>query len=74
MKRLLQFLTGYIDPNIVETKVWPIIDAFQSDDCFDRVPNEPGIYIMVAKKRNFVYPKKIHQCFILAHPSILETV
>lgn len=48
MKRFLQFLTGHIDKTIVDSKVWPIIDAFQSSDCFDCVPNEPGIYIMVA--------------------------
>lgn len=55
MKRILQFLTGYIEKTIVESKVWCIEDAFQTDDCFNDVPNEPGIYIMVAKKRDFVY-------------------
>ena len=73
MKRLLQFLTGYIDPNIVETKVWPIIDAFQSDDCFDRVPNEPGIYIMVAKKRKFVYPKNDSPVFYIGTSKHLKS-
>lgn len=65
MKRFLQFLTEYIDKSIVESKVWSIINAFQSDDCFDSVPNEPGIYIMVAKKRNFVYPKKDSPVFYI---------
>ena len=50
MKRILQFLTGYIEKTIVESKVWCIEDAFQTDDCFNDVPNEPGIYIMVAKE------------------------
>ena len=45
MKRELQFLAGYIDKGIIESKVWPIKDAFQSDDCFNGVPDEPGIYI-----------------------------
>jgi hypothetical protein len=65
MKRFLQFLTGYIDKRIVEFKVWPIINAFQSNDCFDSVPNESGIYIMVAKKRNFVYPKNDSPVFYI---------
>ena len=37
MKRELQFLAGYIDKGIIESKVWPIKDAFQSDGCFDGV-------------------------------------
>ena len=65
MKRFLQFLTGYIDKRIVESKVWPIINVFQSNDCFDSVPNESGIYIMVAKKRNFVYPKNDSPVFYI---------
>lgn len=65
MKRILQFLTGYIDKNIVESKVWTIEDAFQSDDCFDGVPDAPGIYIMVAQKREFVYPKKDSSVFYI---------
>lgn len=65
MKRILQFLTGYIEKTIVESKVWCIEDAFQTDDCFNDVPNEPGIYIMVAKKRDFVYPKKDSPVFYI---------
>ena len=65
MKRVLHFLAGYIDKNIIESKVWPIKDAFQSNDCFDCVPNEPGIYIMVAQKRVFVYPKKDSPVFYI---------
>ena len=44
MKRVLQFLAEYIDKNVVEAKTWSIEDAFQSDDCFDSVPDGPGIY------------------------------
>jgi hypothetical protein len=65
MKRVLQFLAGYIDKSIIESKVWPIKDAFQSDDCFERVPDESGIYIMVAQKREFVYPKKDSPVFYI---------
>lgn len=65
MKRVLQFLTGYIDKSVVESKVRTIEDAFQSDDCFDSVPDEPGIYIMVAQKREFVYPKKDSPVFYI---------
>ena len=65
MKRELQFLAGYIDKGIIESKVWPIKGAFQSDGCFDGVPNEPGIYIMVAQKREFVYPKKDSPVFYI---------
>ena len=64
MKRVLQFLTEQIEKNIIETKINTIKNSFQSDDCFDGVPNEPGIYIMVAKKRDFVYPKKESPVFI----------
>ena len=64
MKRILQFLTGYIEKTIVESKVWCIEDAFQTDDCFNDVPNEPGIYIMVAKKEILYIPRKTRQCFI----------
>lgn len=28
MKRVLQFLAEYIDPNVVERKIWPINNAF----------------------------------------------
>ena len=65
MKRVLQFLTGYIDQSIIESKVWLLEYVFQSDDCFDGVPNEPGIYIMVAKKRKFVYPKSESPVFYI---------
>ncbi len=65
MKRVLQFLTEYIEKNIIESKINTIKNSFQSDDCFDGVPNEPGIYIMVAKKRDFVYPKKESPVFYI---------
>lgn len=65
MKRVLQFLTEYIDQGVIESKVSPLENAFLSDDCFDGVPNEPGIYIMVAKKRKFVYPKKDSPVFYI---------
>lgn len=58
MKRVLQFLTEYIDPNVIESKVHFLEDVFKSCECLEDVPNEPGIYIMVAKKGDFVYPKK----------------
>ena len=65
MKRVLHFLTGYISKEVIESKVWFIENAFQSDDCFDDVPDKPGIYIMVAKKRAFVYPKKESPVFYI---------
>lgn len=58
MKRDLQFLTDYISPNIIETKVNIIEDAFITNDCFDEVPNKAGIYLMLAKKVRFIYPRK----------------
>lgn len=73
MKRVLQFLAEYIDPDIVERKIWPINNAFQSDDCFDGVPNAPGIYIMVAKKRKFVYPKKDSLVFYIGTSKHLKS-
>ncbi|MBQ3363627.1 MAG: hypothetical protein IJG42_06755 [Muribaculaceae bacterium] len=65
MKRELQFLTSYISKTIIESKLEFIGDAFESDDSFDEVPNEPGIYIMVAKSRNFVYPQKDSPVFYI---------
>lgn len=66
MKRVLQFLTEYIDKDVAEMKIMPPIEnAFLSDDCFDNVPNGAGIYIMVAKKRKFVYPKKDSPVFYI---------
>lgn len=73
MKRVLQFLTEYIDKNIIESKAHPIKDAFQSDDCFDSVPNESGIYIMVAQKREFIYPKKDSPVFYIGTSKHLKT-
>ena len=73
MKRLLQFLTGYINQSIIESKVWLLEDVFHSDDCFDDVPNEPGIYIMVAKKREFVYPKKDSPVFYIGTSKNLKS-
>ena len=73
MKRVLQFLTEYIDKNIIETKAHPIKDAFKSDDCFDGVPDEPGIYIMVAKTREFVYPKKDSPVFYIGTSKHLKS-
>ena len=61
MKRELQFLAGYIDKGIIESKVWPIKDAFQSDDC------------MVARKREFVYPKKDSSVFYIGTSKHLRT-
>ena len=72
MKRVLQFLTGYISKEVIESKVWFIENAFQSDDCFDDVPNKPGIYIMVAKKRSFVYPKKDSPVFYIGTSNQLK--
>ena len=34
-----------------------IDNVFQSDDCFDDVPNHPGVYILVARETKFQYPK-----------------
>ena len=73
MKRELQFLTEYIGKSIVESKVWLIKDAFQFDECFDDVPNEPGIYIMVAHKREFVYPKKDSPVFYIGTSKHLKS-
>lgn len=65
MRRVSQFLTCYISKTVIESKLEYISDAFESDDKFDVVPNEPGIYIMVAKKRAFVYPKKDSPVFYI---------
>ena len=65
MKRELQFLTGYINKEIIESKLWSVKDAFLSDDCFDDVTNESGIYIMMAKRQRFVYPKKESPVFYI---------
>ena len=72
MKRVLQFLTGYISKEVIESKVWNINDAFESDDCFDKVPNKPGIYIMVATRRAFVYPKKDSPVFYIGTSNQLK--
>ena len=65
MKRVLHFLTGYISKEVIESKIWFICDAFESDDSFENVPNKPGIYIMVAKDRAFIYPKKDSPVFYI---------
>lgn len=65
MKRELQFLTGYISKEVIESKLWSIEDAFLSDDCFDDVTNESGIYIMLAKRQRFAYPKKESPVFYI---------
>lgn len=60
MKRILSFLKGYISENVIDTKLTDkncLKDAFNNEDCFDKVPNVPGIYIMVARKAKFQYPK-----------------
>ena len=53
MKRILSFLKCYISETVIKTKLAennPLIDAFHNEDCFNTVPNAPGIYIMVARK------------------------
>ncbi len=57
MKKELRFLTGYINKDILESKLWFIESAFESDDCCDEIPNEAGIYIMVSRNQYFIYPK-----------------
>ena len=61
----MQFLTELINQSIIESKVRYLEDAFKSEESFDSVPSEPGIYIMVAKKREFVYPKKDSPVFYI---------
>ena len=58
MKRELQFLTGYISKEVLESKLERIENAFLYDDCFDEVTNESGIYIMMAKKVVLYTPKR----------------
>lgn len=59
IKPVLSFLTGHINPKMVDMKLRePIRDAFKSEDCFKDVPNVPGIYIMVSKTVKYTYPKK----------------
>ena len=60
MKRILTFLKGYISEKVIVTKLSEknyLKDAFNHEDCFNTVPNVPGIYIMVARKTKFQYPK-----------------
>lgn len=56
MKRILHFLSSYINQEVIESKVHIIKDAFRTDVCFDDVPEKPGIYIMIAKESGFIYP------------------
>ena len=72
MKRELHFLTSYINKDILESKLWPIEDAFLTDDCFDCVTNESGIYIMLAKRRSFVYPKRDSPIFYIGTSNHLK--
>ena len=57
MNRALHFLSNYINKNIIESKIWHIKDAFLTEDSLNDVPNEAGIYIIVAKSTKFLYPK-----------------
>jgi len=51
MKQILRFLKEHISETVIESKLSPVKkDVFKSDDCFDDVPDERGIYIFVAKK------------------------
>ena len=72
MKRELQFLTGYISKDVIDSKLWSIKDAFLSDDSFDEVLNESRIYIMVAKTRSFAYPKKESPVFYIGTSNHLQ--
>lgn len=54
----LKFLKEHISESVIESKLSPPKkDVFKSDDCFDDVPDERGIYIFVARKTKFQYPK-----------------
>ena len=57
MKSILKFLKGHINESLIESKLWEIDNVFKSSDCFDEVPNLPGIYIFVARETKFQYPK-----------------
>ena len=72
MKRELQFLTGYISKEVLESKLERIENAFLYDDCFDEVTNESRIYIMMAKKSGFVYPKKESPVFYIGTSNHLK--
>lgn len=66
MKRILHFLSSYINQEVIESKVHIIKDAFRADVCFDDVPEKPGIYIMIAKESGFIYPMENQRFFTLA--------
>ncbi len=57
MKRILTFLKGHISEAVINARLWEIDNVFQTNDCFDDVPNQPGIYILAARKTMFQYPK-----------------
>jgi hypothetical protein len=65
MNRELQFLTRHIEKNVIETKICLIEDAFEDVDKFDSTPSAPGIYIMVAKEQQFIYPKGKSRVFYI---------
>ena len=51
MKQDLKFLTNYISESVIDSKIRFIKNAFKSDDCFDDVPDVPGIYINVSSTK-----------------------
>jgi len=73
MKQDLKFLTNYISESVIDSKIRFIKNAFKSDDCFDDVPDVPGIYIMVARDQSFVYPKNKSHVFYIGTSKHLKT-
>ncbi len=73
MKRVLHFLSKHINKDIIESKISMIENAFISDDNFENIPDAPGIYIMVARTCNFIYPKKKSPVFYIGTSKLLKT-